>query len=704
MFKLSRYFSITSLIAFVGVTILLSFLYPQIILNDLTAIAESKNVAITQAFANSVWPDFATFVTSASELPPDELLNAPEIEQLRQAVLAEMAGLSIVKVKLYDLNGLTVFSTEAAQIGQDKSDNEGFARARAGQTASELTYRETFSAFEETIEDRNVYSSYIPIRPDGGQIEGVFELYDDVTPLIERIEASQRTVFLSITGILALLYGALFLIVRRADKIIQQQHFKLTETAAALAKASQAKSEFLSNMSHELRTPLNGVLGYAQILKREKNLSAAQSKGLDIIYQSGHHLLTLINDILDLSKIEARKMELDPTEVHLESLLSGIVGIIGMKAEEKQLLFTLEADELLPVGFLADEKRLRQILLNLLGNAVKFTQQGRVTLKVERLSDERDYGPLPTSTIRFEVSDSGVGMSPEALEKIFLPFEQVGNSQSRAQGTGLGLAITQQLVTLMGSQMKVKSEAGKGSTFCFDLTLPILSTSVEQIGWRRKQSTAVIGYQGEPRKILVVDDKLENRLVLSNMLSPLGFEVVQAENGQECVDLTPQIQPDLILTDLVMPVMTGFEAVKEIRKRPSLQKLPIIAISASVFDMDQKQSRLAGCDAFLAKPVDEQKLLAMIGSHLKLEWIYKDTPASKVAAQESPLLPPPQEELEALYELAMLGNIKRIGQYADHLEQLHKKYVPFAKQVRQLARAFEDEKIVALVEQYLNDN
>jgi CheY-like chemotaxis protein len=188
------------------------------------------------------------------------------------------------------------------------------------------------------------------------------------------------------------------------------------------------------------------------------------------------------------------------------------------------------------------------------------------------------------------------------------------------------------------------------------------------------------------------------------MLSPLGFEIVPAENGQECVDLTPQIQPDLILTDLVMPVMTGFEAVKEIRQMPTLQKLPIIAISASVFDMDQKQSRLAGCDAFLAKPVDEQKLLAMIGSHLKLEWIYKDTPASKVAAQVSPLLPPPQEELEALYELAMLGNIKRIGQYADHIEQLHKKYVPFAKQVRQLARAFEDEKIVALVEQYLNDN
>lgn len=698
MFKLSRYFSITSLIAFVGVTILLSFLYPQIILNDLTAIAESKNVAITQAFANSVWPDFATFVTSASELPPDELLNAPEIEQLRQAVLAEMAGLSIVKVKLYDLNGLTVFSTEAAQIGQDKSDNEGFARARAGQTASELTYRETFSAFEETIEDRNVYSSYIPIRPDGGQIEGVFEVYDDVTPLIERIEASQRTIFLSVTGILALLYAALFLIVRRADKIIQQQHFKLTETAAALAKASQAKSEFLSNMSHELRTPLNGVLGYAQILKREKNLSAAQSKGLDIIYQSGHHLLTLINDILDLSKIEARKMELYPTEVHLESLLSGIVGIIGMKAEEKHLLFTLEADELLPVGFLADEKRLRQILLNLLGNAVKFTQQGRVTLKVERLSDERDYGPLPTSTIRFEVSDSGVGMSPEALEKIFLPFEQVGNSQSRAEGTGLGLAITQQLVTLMGSQMKVKSEAGKGSTFCFDLTLPILSTSVEQVQRVRKH---IIGYQGEPRKILVVDDKLENRLVLSNMLSPLGFEVVPAENGQECVDLTRQIQPDLILTDLVMPVMTGFEAVKEIRKLPSLQKLPIIAISASVFDIEQKQSHLAGCDAFLPKPVDEQKLLTVIGSHLKLEWIYKDTPASKVAAQESPLLPPPQEELEALYELAMLGNIKRIGQYADHIEQLHNKYVPFAKQVRQLAEDFEDEKIVALVKEYV---
>ena len=362
-----------------------------------------------------------------------------------------------------------------------------------------------------------------------------------------------------------------------------------------------------------------------------------------------------------------------------------------MRAEHKDLLFSFDVDPQLPTGVKADEKRLRQVLINLLGNAIKFTSRGKVILRVSVLAQDET-----TSKLRFEVIDTGVGMSPEQLEKIFLPFEQVGDGQQRASGTGLGLAITQQLVELMGDHVKVKSELGKGSQFWFDIDLPIMKTKVQPVS---SESKRIVGYKGSPRLVLVTDDKLENRLVLLNMLQPLGFEIVQAENGQEAVTQTRQFQPDLLLTDLVMPVMTGFEAVKEIRTFAT--RMPIIAVSASVFDMDQEQSRIAGCNAFLPKPVDEQKLLDLIGKFLELEWIHDDTIVDKTNQKKQPVIPPPMGELEILYELAMLGKMRRIREQAVHIEQLDQKFVPFANKIRTLARNFEDEQILSLVTQYM---
>lgn len=228
-------------------------------------------------------------------------------------------------------------------------------------------------------------------------------------------------------------------------------------------------------MSHELRTPLNGILGYAQILVRNKGLSSQQAEGLNIIQQSGDHLLTLINDILDLSKIEARKMELYAAAFQLPNFLESIAGITSMRAQEKDVTFVYEHKNTLPSGVEADEKRLRQILINLLGNAVKFTDDGQVTLIVSVLNDTQQT----PKQIRFEVIDTGVGMTPEQLEKIFLPFEQVGDIDSRAAGTGLGLAISRQLVELMDSELHVKSELEKGSTFWFDLSLPVVAADIE---------------------------------------------------------------------------------------------------------------------------------------------------------------------------------------------------------------------------------
>lgn len=504
----------------------------------------------------------------------------------------------------------------------------------------------------------------------------------------------------SFNGILiSAMSGAMFRAKDRATVAKEQAEIAKEQAEAA----NRSKSEFLSNMSHELRTPLNGILGYAQILKRNKKLTTMQRDGLNVIDESGRHLLTLINDILDMSKIEAGKMELYPSSIHFQTFLDGIGGVIRMRAEERDVFFQFEAPKSLPIGVSVDEKRLRQVLINLLGNAVKFTQQGKVTLRVTPLGSVQLKDALNQQLLRFEVEDTGVGMTPEELDKIFLAFEQVGEQKVRQAGTGLGLAISRRLVELMEGELQVKSEKGKGSIFWFEIILPLVevATQTEEIN---KQ---VVGYKGERRTLLVVDDKRENRLVMVSMLEPLGFEIVLAENGQEEVDKAQEIQPDLILTDLVMPVKTGFEAVEEIRQIPAIQNIPIIAVSASVFVNDQNKSQIAGCDAFIPKPVEERQLLALLQKHLQLTWIYEEEDMDDTELQdidaEKPLVAPPTAELEALYELAMLGSMRDIRDRALQLEELDDKYIPFAHQLQSLAKGFEDEKIVALIEQYLEE-
>jgi CheY-like chemotaxis protein len=342
---------------------------------------------------------------------------------------------------------------------------------------------------------------------------------------------------------------------------------------------------------------------------------------------------------------------------------------------------------------------LRQILLNLLGNAVKFTNRGRVTLRVSAVNVSGSQ-----QTIRFEIIDTGIGIATEQIEKIFQPFEQVGDRKLKAEGTGLGLVISRQLVELMRGKLDVCSELGKGSTFSFEIALPVVE-GMEQD--RQEGMCRVIGYQGQPRKLLVVDDKRENRLVLLNMLEPLGFEIVMAENGQQEVDLAREIYPDLILTDLVMPVKTGFEAVQEIRQIPEIKDIPIIAISASVLDLDREQILAVGCQAFLPKPIDEQQLLALLAQYLHLDWIYED-PAlvAKMpqAISEPAIVPPPTEEMEILYELAKLGSMKKIRDRAAYLADLDEKYVPFANRLEELAHGFQEKAIVTFIEKYLYTN
>ena len=380
----------------------------------------------------------------------------------------------------------------------------------------------------------------------------------------------------------------------------------------AAEAANRAKSEFLASMSHELRTPLNAVLGYAQLLAMDSSLSARQARGVDAIHQSGQHLLELINDILDLARIEAGRTELNPGPVNLTTFLKAAVNLMQVKAHEKRLLFAFEPAADLPETVLVDERRLRQVLLNLLGNAIKFTDRGTVTLR----ADAEPEGPANV-LLRLEVEDTGVGMRPEDLGRIFEPFEQVGDAQRRSGGTGLGLTITRALVNDMGGKVQVSSEPGQGT--CFRVELPLVVTQPAQAAPRPPSGT--VRYQGPTRRVLVVDDVAENRALLCDFLTGAGFQVAQASNGSEMLEMARGFRPDLILMDSVMPVLDGVEAARQLRRDADLSGVPVIAISAAATTDHRAACLLAGVNVFLTKPVSLETLRAHIGEQLGLQWI-----------------------------------------------------------------------------------
>ncbi|MEE9412822.1 MAG: ATP-binding protein [Methylococcales bacterium] len=468
----------------------------------------------------------------------------------------------------------------------------------------------------------------------------------------------------------------------------QQEALRLAKESAE--SASQAKSEFLANMSHELRTPLNSILGYAQLLKRNSFSKDKQIQSLDTIEQSGQHLLSLINEILDLSKIESGQLQLQPASFDLRQMLNSIkeTMLLRAKAEYLELQCDFSADT--THWLKTDEKRLRQILINLLDNAIKYTDTGKILFTVE----------MHTGKYRFSVEDTGIGIAQEHLDDIFTSFHQLHiQTQGYVEGTGLGLAISEQLVHLLGGQLQVTSQPGDGSRFWFDLDLPV-ADQTQQAESSLPDTRTITALKGRRRKILIVDDEADNRNLLIDMLTPLELELREAKDGHDCIEQTCNWKPDLILMDSKMPKMDGLEACKRIRNKADIKDIKIIAISANVYEHHRQHCLDAGANDFLAKPLQLELLLQMIASQAGLEAVYAISKTKSVVQSiklKTESYFPAIESMENLLVSAEQGDIQAVREQIEELKQVDGSNPVFLEQLSDQAKNFQINKICQLL-------
>lgn len=413
------------------------------------------------------------------------------------------------------------------------------------------------------------------------------------------------------------------------EELVRQRTEELTVARDMAEAANRSKSIFLANMSHELRTPLNAVIGFSQLMDKDASLSEKQQRNIEVINRSGNHLLTLINDVLELSKIESGKMQLTLEEASPAELLREVSEMMRVRAEQAGLSLLLEIPELPPVVLL-DTVKLRQVLLNLLSNAIKFTRHGGVTLSVETLPAEAGKARL-----KFTTSDTGIGIAPEDLQRIFEPFEQAGSASSNQAGTGLGLTISRQYLHMMDSELAVTSTPGQGSSFSFALTAQLGATLEAPEGSCGRVIDIVASDRG--KRILVVDDNAEARLLFRDLLEPYGFLVKEAEDATLTEALVESFQPELVLMDWRMPEIDGLEAMRRIRARGTQHQPKVVILSAYAFAENRREALAAGANDFMYKPIRREEFYALLEKHLAIHFVRASTAARMERPQEAEL-------------------------------------------------------------------
>jgi two-component system sensor histidine kinase/response regulator len=486
----------------------------------------------------------------------------------------------------------------------------------------------------------------------------------------------------------------------------QRQSMELMKSKENAEVANRAKSQFLAAMSHELRTPLNAILGFSQVMARNSSITEEQKEYIEIINRSGEHLLELINDVLSMSKIEAGQITINESRFNLYNLLNSIKEMLELRANSKGLRLIFETTDYLPEYIQTDEAKLRQVLINLLGNAIKFTQHGTVTLRVSS-QVEKNATEENQSQLYFEIADTGPGISPSEISTLFKPFVQTETGRKSMQGTGLGLPISQQFVRIMGGDIVVESQIDKGTTFRFNIYVNLVTESDEQEKSAVKQVIALEAGQ-QTYRILIVEDVAENCQLLVKLLVPLGFEVREATNGQEGIALQSTWKPHLILMDMLMPVMDGYEATRHIKQTLEGRETIIIALTASAFDEQRQRILSAGCNDLICKPFREEVLFEKIAHHLNLRYIYEEENSSTSFCAPTLLKSLTTEDLRVmpadwvveLHRAALCVDDNRI---LELIEQIPETKANLAKALRDLVDNFRIDIIIDLTQLYYDE-
>ncbi len=535
---------------------------------------------------------------------------------------------------------------------------ENFDKVLKGE---ELILTEEYGAPPSRFWYENIYN---PIVDDNGNVIGLSVFLTDITP--------------------------------------RKRYEEALEVAKEAAEAANlAKSTFLANMSHELRSPLNAILGFAQIMDRNRAMPPEEKESLAIIRRSGEHLLNLINDVLDMSKIEAGRIVLNEKDFDVYGLLDDVEDMLCLKAEEKGLQLFFECDAGIPQYVRTDEGKLRQVLVNLINNAVKFTKKGSISVRVMPLpAENRETKKID---LQFEVKDTGEGIASEELDSLFEAFVQSETGRKSLEGTGLGLPISRKFVQMMGGDITVESEVGKGTVFRFHIQAEALEEAVIETAHPERRVIALEPDQPCYR-ILIVDDTENNRRLLLRLLALPGLELREAENGRDAVKIWEEWEPHLILMDMRMPVMDGYEAIKIIKKTTKGQATAIIAVTASVFEEERSVVLSAGCDNFVRKPFRDSEIFDVIRRHLGVRYVYEDDADSIVPGSSEKNMPKaltpealdllPSELIAELKQASLQGDTDRVEYLT---EEIRSHNAALADELAALVSDFDYGKILRLI-------